>query len=240
MKRIGAYLLYLRHSAVDRNMLKIFDMLEEDKNAKVLDLGCYDGTITKEVARRVKTIYIYGVDIMQNALFKAKQEGIETIRTDINNNLPFADNSFDVIVSNHVIEHLVDTDKFAEEIYRILKPNGYAIISTENLSAYHNLFALFFGYPAFSQQISHRKNIRNPISRLYLDDTVPDYPGHLRIFTYYGLKRLFELYKFKVDRQTGIGIYPFPPVVSRILEKLDPIHTNIITIKIRKRKGGNP
>jgi ubiquinone/menaquinone biosynthesis C-methylase UbiE len=219
-------------------MLEIIDMLEEDKRAKVLDLGCYEDTITKEVARKVKTIYIFGIDIMPNALLKAKQKGIETIRADMNFNLPFADNSFDVIFSNHVIEHLIDTDKFADEIYRILKPNGYAIISTENLSAFHNLFALFFGYPAFSQQISHRKSIRNPISRLYLDDTVPDYPGHMRIFTYFGLKMFFELYKFKVDRQTGIGLYPFPPVVSRIVEKMDPIHTNIITIKIRK--AGNP
>lgn len=59
MKRIGAYLFYLRRSAEGRNMLKILDMLKEDRKAKVLDLGCYDGTFTKEVARRVKTRYIY-------------------------------------------------------------------------------------------------------------------------------------------------------------------------------------
>lgn len=174
---------------------------------------------------------------MQNELLKAKQKqrDIETIRTDINNNsLRFADNSFDVIVSNQVIEHLIDTDKFAEEIYRILKPNGYAIISTENLSAFHNLFALFLGYPAFSQQISHRKSIGNPVSHLYLNDTMPDYPGHMRIFTYFGLKWFFELYKFKVDKLVGTGIYPFPPIVSRILERLDPIHANFITINVRK------
>ena len=59
MKRIGSYLFHLRCSAEHRNMLKMLDMLEEDERAKVLDLGCYDGTFTKEVARRVKTIYIY-------------------------------------------------------------------------------------------------------------------------------------------------------------------------------------
>jgi trans-aconitate methyltransferase len=87
MKRIGAYLFHLRLSAEDRNVIEIIDMLEEDKRAKVLDLGCYEGTITKEVARRVKARYIFGIDIMQNALLKAKQKGIETIRADMNFNL---------------------------------------------------------------------------------------------------------------------------------------------------------
>lgn len=131
MKRIGAYLFHLRLSAEDRNVIEIIDMLEEDKRAKVLDLGCYEGTITKEVARRVKARYIFGIDIMQNALLKAKQKGIETIRADINFNLPFAD-------------------------------------------------------------------------------------------------------KFKVDSLIGIGLYPFPPLFSRFLEILDPIHANFITIKVRK------
>ena len=234
MKRIGKYLFSLRRSAEDRNMSKILDMLEENKKAKVLDLGCNDGIFTEKIARKVNTAYIYGVEVMQSALLKSKQKGIESVKADANNNLPFADNSFDVIVSNQVIEHIIDLDGFVYEVYRILRPNGYAVISTENLSAVHNLFALFFGYQAFSQQISHKKYIRNPISHLYLDDTMPDYHGHMRILTYFGLKQLFELYRFEIDKLAGTGIYPFPPMVSRVLEGLDPVHANFITVKVRK------
>ncbi len=43
-------------------------------------------------------------------------------------NIPFENNSFDVVICNHVLEH-VDSDKQAmQEIYRILKPNGFAIL----------------------------------------------------------------------------------------------------------------
>ncbi|AIY13285.1 class I SAM-dependent methyltransferase [Cellulophaga baltica] len=42
--------------------------------------------------------------------------------------LPFADNSFDIIFCNHVLEHIPDDTKAMEEIYRILKPNGWAIL----------------------------------------------------------------------------------------------------------------
>jgi len=43
-------------------------------------------------------------------------------------NLPFEDNSFDFILCNHVLEHIPDDTKAMEELYRILKPGGTAIL----------------------------------------------------------------------------------------------------------------
>ena len=43
-------------------------------------------------------------------------------------NLPFKDECFDLILCNHVLEHIVDDIKAMEEIYRVLKPKGKAII----------------------------------------------------------------------------------------------------------------
>lgn len=42
-------------------------------------------------------------------------------------NLPFADNSFDIILCNHVLEHIPDDTKAMQELYRILKPGGMGI-----------------------------------------------------------------------------------------------------------------
>lgn len=151
MKRIGKYLFSLRHSVEDRNMFKILDMLEENKKAKVLDLGCNEGIFTEKIIRNVNTAHIPGVEVMQSALLKSKQKGIESVKADANNNLPFTNNSLDVIVSNQVIDHLIDLDRFVEDVYMILRPNRYAVISTENLSSFHALFALVFGYQAFLQ-----------------------------------------------------------------------------------------
>ncbi|MGY5352279.1 class I SAM-dependent methyltransferase [Wenyingzhuangia sp. IMCC45533] len=41
--------------------------------------------------------------------------------------LPFKDNSYDVIFCNHVLEHIIDDCKAMEELYRVLKPNGWGI-----------------------------------------------------------------------------------------------------------------
>ena len=42
-------------------------------------------------------------------------------------NLPFKDNEFDVILCNHVLEHIPDDTKAMQELYRILKPNGWGV-----------------------------------------------------------------------------------------------------------------
>ena len=42
-------------------------------------------------------------------------------------NLPFDDNSFDIVFCNHVLEHIKDDKKAMQELYRVLKPNGMGI-----------------------------------------------------------------------------------------------------------------
>lgn len=43
-------------------------------------------------------------------------------------NLPFEDNTYDIILCNHVLEHIPDDTKAMHELYRVLKPNGMAIL----------------------------------------------------------------------------------------------------------------
>lgn len=66
-----------------------------------------------------------------------KQNNIEYLTTDLNSpladieadicNLPFEDESFDVILCNHVLEHIPDDTKAMQELFRILKPGGWGI-----------------------------------------------------------------------------------------------------------------
>lgn len=51
---------------------------------------------------------------------------IADVKADILN-LPFDDNSFDVVFCNHVLEHITDDTKAMQELYRVLKPNGMGI-----------------------------------------------------------------------------------------------------------------
>jgi SAM-dependent methyltransferase len=64
-------------------------------------------------------------------------KNLDYVTTDLNSpladvkadicNLPFKDNEFDVILCNHVLEHIPDDTKAMHELYRVLKPGGFGI-----------------------------------------------------------------------------------------------------------------
>ena len=132
----------------------------------------------------------------------------------------------------------MNVDAFVEEIFRVLRPNGYAVISTENLASWHNVFALLLGQQAFSQSISRKLHIGCHLSHHYKEETgswaKDSGPPHNKVLAYYGLKEITELYGFQIEKILGAGYYPFPKALSRFFSRLDPIHTHFITIKVRK------
>jgi len=64
-------------------------------------------------------------------------KNLDYVTTDLNSplaevkadicNLPFSDNEFDVILCNHVLEHIPDDTKAMQELFRVLKPGGFGI-----------------------------------------------------------------------------------------------------------------
>lgn len=99
---------------------------------KVLEVGCGQGFLLSLIAPKCKTIT--GLDLSKNSLLKAKigteQIGIKnvTLVEGDAENLPFANNAFDVVYSIGVLHHTPSTKKAIDEIYRVLKPDGTAIV----------------------------------------------------------------------------------------------------------------
>ncbi len=229
MSLLKTFLLNLWLSAGAKNNQNILDLCEINSNARFVDLGCNDGKWSIKVARKIDTKLTFGLDLYEKQLKKAAKLDINILKGDLNEKLSYKSNFFDVVHSNQVIEHLANVDNFVTEIYRILKPGGYAVISTENLSSWHNIIALIFGWQAFSQHISQKYHIGNPFS--------PHYGKKLRggwthniIFTYFGLQKIFTNYGFTVEEVRGSGYYPLPNFFAR----LDLRHAHFIAIKVRK------
>jgi len=215
------------------NRSNFLHLLENGNSAKLLDLGCGPGEFTAKCAERIGTSDVYGVEIDDESIDKAESRGVKCIRADLNNRLPIDSGCFDVVISNQVLEHLVNCDIFIEEIQRILKPGGYAVVSTENLSSWHNIFALVLGYRPFSQSYS-TKFFGNPLST-HDEEEQSDLGTHIRVFAYKPFKDVFELDGFKVESLLGAGYYPMPSkFLMRLMSKMDPRHAHFMTIKVRK------
>jgi ubiquinone/menaquinone biosynthesis C-methylase UbiE len=211
---------------------KIYASLFSQSGSVLLGLGCADGSVTLQVSKMVKSSVNLGIDFDNDSLMKANAKEILALKADLNSVFPLVDESVDVVSSDQVIEHLTNVDNFVAEIFRVLKPGGYAVISTENLSSWHNIFALMMGKQAFSQQISSKYQIGNPYS-LHYKEQLNSFP-HVHIFTIQGLRDIFEVYGFYVEKVRGIGYFPFPNQVSKFFEAIDPTHTYFLAIKVKK------
>ena len=98
---------------------------------RVLDLGCGAGTDTLVAAQMVGPRgSVSGIDMTREMLAKARSSAAEMAATNVEfvegevESLPFADETFDVVISNGVIDLLPDKDTVFAEIHRVLCPGG--------------------------------------------------------------------------------------------------------------------
>lgn len=94
------------------------------ENTLVLDLGTGSGEIADNLSQTAKVI---ACDITD----QRTQDGALTFVL-CNDTLPFANATFDVVVTNHVIEHVASPALHLREIHRVLKPGGAAYLATPN------------------------------------------------------------------------------------------------------------
>lgn len=215
---------------------KVFvSLLEPHKSAKVLDLGCGDGSFTLRIGEKVGTTELYGVEIEDELVQLCEPNGVKAYHVDLNEPLPLDTESFDIVTGNQVLEHLWRTDLFVKEVHRVLRREGYAIISTPNLATWHNILCIILGYQLFATGISDEINLGNPFSPEYKLKTYGGlYDAHHRVFTYKGLMELFEYHGFRVEKIAGDGYFPFPLKLGRFLSRVDPKHSMFLTMKARK------
>ncbi len=190
----GAYLATAYGAKVDDYFAgarrEWIDPLPVDRGLSILEVGCGAGATGALALRDGKCGTYVGIEMFSAAAQAAREVlsavhvgNVDTI------DLPFAPETFDILICGDVLEHLVDPEASLRRLIPLLKPGGRVFASMPNIAHWEVVLGLLRG--RFD----------------YTDQGVMD-RTHLRWFTPRSMRRLFERAGFAVERVEALGWKP--------------------------------
>jgi len=146
----------------------------------LLDIGCWDGYIMREILKQKKAKNVKGVDNSKPAIALGRKNGFDISFASADKRLPFKNNRFDCVSATEIIEHLYDVNMFLKEVYRVLKPNGQFILTTPNIASLGARLSLLMGVAPWMIET----------------ELTSQTSGHIRYYTFSSLHKLLSKYKF--------------------------------------------
>ncbi|MDR2407898.1 MAG: class I SAM-dependent methyltransferase [Bacteroidales bacterium] len=185
-------------------------------NQNILDLGCGDGGLTKSLTAKNN---VFGVDISEILVKKAKTVGISAITLNLETELlPYPDEFFDLVIGCDIFEHLFNYNKLLKEIYRCIKKEGELFVSIPIGGAKrHKIMSGFFN------------NLKSNSN--YYDGLIPD----INIKSFVDTISIFESYGFIVEYVEGWE-WPWKPTYKYRKEYLknNPEDADDVFIRLKK------
>ena len=220
---------------------KVLALARKCKAEKCLDIGCGDGSFSVLLRDAFGAERMYGLEISEKATEEARKLGLTCVQSDINKEtpLPFEDSFFDAIFAGNIIEHLLNPERFLGEVYRVLKPGGTLLLTTDNLASWHSRLLLLLGYQPYVfpvrfwkpegalGQFLHPK--RHKLME-YLDASAGGGIGHVGMFTLRALKEGLEFSGFTVRRVSGAPYTPqfnVPRVLSVLVSVMEKATSHV-------------
>ena len=188
---------YVWRAGQDRRLQMILAAAGKRIKGRVLENGCGVGMYVEHLAPYAGSIV--GLEYDYERTVEAHQRSPQIVCA-AGEDLPFLDESFDVILSHEVLEHVQDDRQAVQEMVRVLRPGGRAVIFVPNR-----------GYPfethgIYWRGVYHIGNIPlvNYLPRRWRVRLAP----HVRVYTASDLQRLFNGLPVKNLEQTVIfGAY---------------------------------
>jgi 2-polyprenyl-3-methyl-5-hydroxy-6-metoxy-1,4-benzoquinol methylase len=193
------------------------------RGKSVLDVGSFDGTISKKISAQGNTVF--SADVAFSALQLAKKQVDKLVQIPFEPPYPFFDKTFDVVFAGEVIEHVLDTDGFLQELKRILKDDGAIIITTPNVVSLGRRIMFLLGISPYLE-VSLNPKMTNPGI------------GHIRYFTQATLRELLEINDLEVVECKGdaVNLAPGGKGCSRLLARIFPALSKSLIVKCRKKQ----
>ncbi len=142
----------LKYIEYHRRPLKIIENINYFTGLKVLDIGCDWGYLLMWIQHQFHDVACYGIDISDknvefgNKLARSNGYNIH-LEYGNANKLPHEDNFFDYVVCTETFEHFFPPERIniLEECYRVLKSEGYLLMTTPNKWGIAEIVKQFLG-----------------------------------------------------------------------------------------------
>lgn len=108
---------------------------------RVLDVGCGPGRWNTVIREQLPDVTYYGLDL--HAGMVAGHPYKRTLGVGDIQHLPYPDNTFDVVMANHMMFHVPDIEQAIQECRRVLKPEGIMLASTNSVNNMPEFQVLF-------------------------------------------------------------------------------------------------
>ena len=215
----------------------VFDHMDFKENDQVLEIGCGNGELwLKNINKLKSNANITLTDICEDMIRDAK-ENLQSEKYNFKfevaepSRLPYENESFDIVIADHILFYMRDLDSVLKEIKRVLKKGGYFYCSTMGNKNMNELEDLILGFS---------KNIR--ISRDKISNKFGLENGEKILGKYFKDINL-NLYEDKLIINNYIDIleyiYSIPGTILEIVDTRKKEFENYVYEKIKKDKGIN-
>ena len=96
-----------------------------DRKPRILDVGCGTGANLLMLSKYGEA---EGVDISEDALAFCRERGLDKVKLGAGEELPYEDDTFDLVTAFDVVEHMDDDLAGLKEMRRVLRPGGHVLI----------------------------------------------------------------------------------------------------------------
>ncbi|MCM2267370.1 MAG: class I SAM-dependent methyltransferase [Elusimicrobiales bacterium] len=138
-----------------RNHYAVMRLLGRIQAASLLDVGCARGQKTRAYAQAlgVPLSAVKGVEPQAHYAAEAEKDfGVYRVNIEMDR-FPVADNSFDLVICNQVLEHLKNIFLPLSEMDRVVKPGGFLLIGVPNMAGLYNRLLLLAGLQPLANAI---------------------------------------------------------------------------------------